>query len=88
MTVIYAAVFVLLGLMDFTIWARVGFAALGGLVFGSVWIASSPPDPGLPGSSPVMKKASDFGYWCLAILEWFAYMSVLCFATALVLELL
>lgn len=37
-TVIYAGVFVLLALMEFTIWARIGFAALGGFVFGSVWI--------------------------------------------------
>lgn len=87
MTVIYAVVFLLLALMDFTIGARLGFAALGALVFGSVWIANSPSDPGLPGSSAAAKRASDFGYWCLAVLDWFGYMSVLCFAAAMVAEL-
>jgi hypothetical protein len=87
MTVIYAVVFALLALMDFTIWARLGFAALGALFFGSAWIANSPSDPGLPGSSPAAKRASDFGYWCLAVLDWFGYMSVLCFAGAVVAEL-
>jgi hypothetical protein len=88
MTVIYAGVFVLLALMNFTIWARVGFAALAGLVFGSVWIASSPSDPGLPGTSQVITRASNLGYWCLAVLDWFGYMCLLCFGTALLVELL
>ncbi len=88
MTVIYLGVFVLLALMDFTIWARLGFAVIGALVFGSAWIANSPSDPGLPDSSPVAKRASDFGYWCLAVLDWFGYMSLLCFAAALIAELL
>lgn len=88
MTVIYVAVFVVLALMDFTIWERLGFAALGALVFGSQWFAYRPRDLGLPGASSFAKATSNFGYWCLAVLDWFAYMSVLCFAAAVVTELL
>ena len=88
MTVIYLVVFVALALMDFTIWARLGFAALGALLFGSLWIANSPRDPGLPGTSSAVRATSKFGYWCLAVLDWFGYMSLLCFAAAVVVEFL
>jgi hypothetical protein len=88
MTVIYLVVFALLALMDFTIWARLGFAAIGALVFGSIWFANSPEDLDLPRSSSVAKAGSNFGYWCLAVLDWFGYLSLLCFAAALVVEIL
>ncbi|HYQ78817.1 MAG TPA: hypothetical protein VEP91_06890 [Solirubrobacterales bacterium] len=88
MTAIYAAVFVLLALMDFTIWERLGFAALGALAFGSQWFANRPRDLGLPGASSTAKAFSNFGYWCLAVIDWLGYMSVLCFATAAVMEIL
>lgn len=88
MTLIYFVVFVLLALMNFTLWARLGFAALGALVFGSIWFANSPEGVDLPGSSSVAKAGSNFGYWCLAVLDWFAYMSLLCFAAGVVVEIL
>ena len=88
MTVIYLAVFVVLALMDFTIWERLGFAALGALVFGSVWFANSPRDLGLPGSSSMARATSKFGYWCLAVLDWFGYMSMLCFTAAVFTDIL
>lgn len=87
-TAIYLGVFTALALMDFTILWRLVFAALAGLLFGSIWIENSPSDQGLPGSSVVMKRMSNFGYWCLAVFDWFAYMSVLCFAAAVVVDLL
>lgn len=87
MTVIYAGVFVALALMDFTIWGRLGFAALGALVFGSIWFANSPGDLALPGSSSAANGASKLGYWCLAVLDWLGYMGVLCFGTALLVEM-
>jgi hypothetical protein len=88
MTVIYLAVFVLLALMDFTIWARLGFAAIGALVFGSIWFANSIEGLDLPRSSSVAKVGSNLGYWSLAVLDWFGYMSLLCFAAAVALEIL
>jgi hypothetical protein len=88
MTLIYLAVFVLLALMDFTIWARLGFAAIGALVFGSIWFANSPEDLGLPESSSVAQLGSNLGYWCLAVLDWLGYLSLLCFAAAVVVEIL
>jgi len=88
MTVIYLVVFVVLTLMDFTIWERLGFAALGALVFGSVWFANSPRDLGLPGSSSIARVTSKFGYWCLAVLDWFGYMSLLCFCAAVLMAIL
>jgi hypothetical protein len=88
MTVIYLTVFIVLALMGFTIWERLGFAALGALVFGSSWFASSPRDLGLPGSSSVASATSKFGYWCLAVLDWFGYMSLLCFVAAIITSIL
>lgn len=48
MIVIYAGVFVLLDLMNFTIWARLGFAAIGAVVLGSASFANTPHDLALP----------------------------------------
>jgi len=87
MTVIYFVAFVVLALMDFTILERLGFAALGALVFGSIWFANIPHDLALPGSSSVAIAASKLGYWCLAVLDWCGYMSLLCFAAAIVVDL-
>jgi hypothetical protein len=86
MIVIYSGVFVLLGLMDFTIWARLGFAAIGAVVFGSASFANTPHDLALPGTSLVARVNSRVGYWCLAVLDWFGFFGVLCFGTALLIE--
>ncbi len=88
MTVIYGAVFVALALLDFTIWQRLGFAALGALVFGSLWISKSSATEGLPGISAGRKVAGTVGYWCLAVADWFGYFGVLCFGTAIIVEVL
>jgi hypothetical protein len=86
MTVIYGALFVALALMDFTSLQRVGFAALSALVFGYWWVANSQIIEGLPGMTSGRKVASNFGYWCLAVADWFGYFGLLCFGTALVVE--
>jgi hypothetical protein len=31
---------------------------------------------------------SRVGYWCLSVVDWFGYMGVLCFGTAVIAELL
>lgn len=87
MTVIYGGLFVVFALVDFTIWQRVGFAALSALVFGSLWIGNSSITEGLPGMSSGQKSASNIGYWCLAVLDWFGYFGVLCFGTSIVIEI-
>ncbi|HET7053209.1 MAG TPA: hypothetical protein VFI09_04740 [Solirubrobacterales bacterium] len=86
MTVIYGVLFVVLALIDFTIWQRLGFAALSVVVFGSLWVANSSISEGLPGVSSTRKSASSLGYWCLAVADWFGYLGVLCFGTAIIVE--
>lgn len=86
MTVIYGVLFVVLALIDFTIWQRLGFAALSAVVFGSLWVANSSISEGLPGVSSTRKSASSLGYWCLAVADWFGYLGVLCFGTAIIVE--
>lgn len=88
MTLIYGASFVLLALADFSIWQRVGLAVLAALVFGSFWVSNSPGQIGLDVASPVRRTASTAGYWCLAVADWLGYMGVLCFGTALLVEVL
>ncbi|HET7122026.1 MAG TPA: hypothetical protein VFI17_12360 [Solirubrobacterales bacterium] len=84
---IYGIAFVALALMDFTVWERLGFAALSALVFGSLWIANSPVSSGLPGVSPMRRAASNVGYWCLSVSDWLGYFGVLCFGTAILVEM-
>ena len=88
MTVIYGAAFVILDLMGLTLWERLGFAALGAIVFGSQWVANSPVTEGLPGVSRGRRMASNLGYWCLSVADWLGYLSVLCFSTTIVAEVL
>jgi len=88
MTLIYGAFFIVLALADFSIWQRVGIAALAALVFGSFWVANSPSPLGLEVASPARRKMSTAGYWCLSVADWFGYLGVLCFGTALLVEVL
>jgi hypothetical protein len=88
MTVIYGLFFLVLAFAGFSIWQRVGIAGLAALVFGSFWIANSPGRIGLDVASRARRTASAAGYWCLSVADWFAYLGVLCFLTALVVELL
>ena len=87
MTVIYGILFIALALAGFSIWQRAGIAGLAALVFGSFWIANSPNPIGLDVASPARRAASTAGYWCLAVADWFGYMGVLCFGTALLVEI-
>jgi hypothetical protein len=87
MTIIYGVFFLALGIAGFSVWQRVGFAALVAIVFGSFWIANSPNRIGLEVASPVRRMASVVGYWCLSVADWFGYLCILCFATALIMEL-
>lgn len=88
MTVIFGIFFVALGLSGFPLWQRVGIAGLIALVFGSFWISNSPTPIALDVASPARRMASTAGYWCLSVADWFGYVGVLCFGTALLLELL
>jgi hypothetical protein len=88
MTVLYGVLFAVLALVDFTIWQRLGFAALSALVFGSLWVANSSISDGLPGVSSVRRSVSTLGYWCLAVADWFGYFGVLCFGTAIIMEMI
>ena len=86
MTLIYGIFFAALALAGFSIWQRVGIAALAALVFGSLWIANSPNPVGLDIGSPARRAASTAGYWCISVADWFGYMGGLCFGTALLVE--
>lgn len=88
MTLIYGAFFIVLGLAGFSIWQRVGIAAMAALVFGSFWIANSPGQIGLDVASAVRRRTSTAGYWCLSVADWFGYLGVLCFGAALLVEVL
>jgi len=88
MTVIYGLFFGALGLADFTIWQRVGIAGLAALVFGSVWISNSSYRLNLGIASPARERAGAIGYWCLSIADWFGYLGILCFGTALIVEVI
>lgn len=86
MTVIYGIFFLVMGFAGFSLGQRVGLAGLVALVFGSFWVSNSPARIGLDVASPARRRASTFGYWCLSVADWFGYMGVLCFATALLVE--
>lgn len=88
MTVIYAVVFLALAATGFSLGERIGIAGLAALVFGSFWIANSPGQIGLDAASPARRVASSIAYWFLSVADWFGYMGVLCFGTALIYELL
>ena len=86
MTVIFGIFFVALALSGFVIWQRLGIAGLLALLFGYSAIANSPSPVALDIASPARRMASTAGYWCLAVVDWFGYLGVLCFATALLVE--
>lgn len=88
LTVIYGIIFLALAAAGFSLGKRVGFAGLSALVFASFWIANSPGHIALDAASPARRTASTVGYWCLAVADWFGYMGMLCFATAVIAELL
>jgi hypothetical protein len=87
MTVIYGVAFIALVVFDFTIWQRLGFALLGAVTFGSLWVSSSTVTDGLPGTSSGRRLASNCGYWLLSVADWFGYFGVLCFGTSIVIGL-
>jgi len=87
MTVTYGTLFLAMTLAGFSLWQRVGFAALAGLVFASFWISNSQDRIALDVASPARRTASIVGYWCLSVADWFGYMGVLCFGAALLVEL-
>jgi glycerol uptake facilitator-like aquaporin len=86
MTVTYGICFLALALADFSLWQRVGFAGLAALVFGSFWISNSRDRIVLDAASPARKTASSVGYWFLSVADWFGYLGILCFGTALLVE--
>lgn len=86
MTIIYGAFFVALALAGFPLWQRAAIAGLAALVFGSFWIANSAERIRLDVASPTRRSASSVGYWCLSVADWCGYMGVLCFGTALLVE--
>jgi hypothetical protein len=87
MTVIYGAIFLALAAAGLSVGEWVGFAALSAVVFGSFWIANSPGEIALDAASPGRRTMSRVGYWCLSVADWFGYMGVLCFGTAVIAEI-
>lgn len=85
MAVLYGLLFGVLALMDFPLWQRLGFAGFSALVLGS-WITDSVNDD-LPMASSMQKLTSAIGYWCLYVVYWLAFMSALCLASTLILEI-
>jgi len=83
----FFALFLLLGLVDFPLWQRLGIGAMLALYFGSVWFDRSGrnTDEGVSGAR---RFASNLWYWLLAVADWLGFMWILCFASALVLEVL
>ena len=86
-TVIYSAFFLVLALAGIPIGVRVGGAVAIAAVFGSFWISSGPTKPGSSLSSKRSRLIASTGYWVLAFADWLGYLGIICFATALVAEI-
>lgn len=85
--IIYAIFFTLLALAGFTVWQRLGIAALGALFYGSLWIANSQGDVRLENASSARQMANSAGYWGLSVVGWLGYLGMLCFGSALIVEI-
>jgi hypothetical protein len=79
--------FLLLGLTEFPLWQRLGLGAVFALYFGSVWFDQS----GRNTDKEVRRYrrgASNVWYWLLAVADWLGFMWIVCFASALVIEVI
>lgn len=81
----FFALFLLLGLINLSLWQRLGIGAIFALYFGSVWFDQSGRNTD-ENASPGWRSASNLWYWLLGVGDWLGFMWTLCFASALVLE--
>lgn len=77
----FALFFVALAIADFPFWQRLGIAGVLALAFGSMWLAQSEPGSSSTEGSSIRRLGSNAWYWLLAVADWFGFLSVLCFAT-------
>lgn len=79
--------FLILGLTDFPLWQRLGLGAVFALFLGSIWFDQSGrnPNKGLPRYRRGMSNA---WYLLLAVTDWLGFMWVLCFSSALAIEVI
>jgi len=77
----YAVFFIILAIADFPFWQRLGIAGVLAVVFGSMWLAQSEPGSTAEAVPPIRRMGSNIWYWSLAVGDWLGFLSVLCFAT-------
>jgi len=75
----FAVFFIALEVADFSLWQRLGIAVILAMTFGSMWLAQTEPGEGAPPTNHSM--GSNVWYWLLAVGDWMGFLSVLCFAT-------
>jgi len=79
--------FLLLGVVDFPLWQRLGIGFLLALYMGSIWFDQSGrnTDKEIPKHR---RGASNLWYWLLAVADFLGFLWILCFASALALEVI
>ena len=85
--VIFGIFFLALAFADFPLWQRAGIAGLAALVFGSLWLVNRPQKGPISGAGSFREAGTFTGYWCLAVLDWLGYLGIICFGTAVLVEL-
>lgn len=80
----FAIFFIILAIAAFPFWQRLGIAGVLAIAFGSMWLTQSEPGSSSEEVPPIHRLGSNAWYWLLAVADWLGFLSVLCFATEVV----